>query len=182
MHLQGAHNLRSDSQNEWSVGIGFVIPLFDGRRGAETGQIRSQVEQLSAQRDQALFLIEQRALAAGYGLGATHPAMLFSRRALKAATDNFEAVQTKYQQGAETILNLLDAQRELLLQKQNEALAGYEYLRDVVAMQRSIAWFEYSKSLDEKGAWSARLKDYLSRRTPEQSARTPKLSERSPKR
>ena len=159
--LQGAHRIRSDSQNEWSVGFGFVFPLFDGRRSAERGRIRSVRSQLSSQRDQALFLIEQRALAAGYGIGASHPAMLFSRRALEAANANFDAVQSKYQQGAATILDLLDAQQERLAQRQNEALAGYRYLRDVLAMQRAIAWFEYSKSADERTAWVERLRSFL---------------------
>ncbi len=159
--LQGAHQIPSDSQNEWSVGVAFVIPLFDGKRSAESGQIRSVRDRLSAQRDRALLLIEQRALAAGHGIGASHPAMLFSRRALQAASDNFEAVQAKYQQGAATILDLLDAQGELLTQKQNEALAGYQYLRDIVSMQRAIAWFEFSKSFEEKAAWAERLRIYL---------------------
>ena len=162
--LQGAHSTAADSQNEWSVGIGFVLPLFDGTRTAETGQIRSVRDQLSAQRDQALFLVEQRALAAAYGIGSSHPAMLFSRQALTAARDNFDAVQAKYQQGAATILDLLDAQRELLIQTQNEALAGYQYLRDVIAVQRSIAWFEYSKTEPEKTEWIDRLTTFLENR------------------
>ena len=162
--LLGAHERRSDSENEWSVGVGFVLPAFDGKRTAETGQLRSGRDRLSAQRDQALFLVEQAALSAVYGMGATHPAMLFSREALTSATDNFEAVQTKYQEGAATILDLLDAQSALLAQKQSEALAGYAYLADVISLQRAISWFEFFASSEERARWGERLRAFLATR------------------
>jgi len=160
--LQDAHGVRGDSQNEWSVGIGFVVPLFEGgRRIAETDQIRAQSEQLAAQRDQALFVVEQRALAASYAMAASHPTMRLSRVARDAAEQNFRAVQAKYQQGAASVIDLLDAQSQLLTQRQSAAVAAYQYLRDVISMQRAIAWFEFQKAPEERAAWTDSLRRFL---------------------
>ncbi|MEM7167315.1 MAG: TolC family protein [Planctomycetota bacterium] len=162
--LQDGESLSSDDQNEWSVGIGFSIPLFaGGTRRAEMRRLRATIRDLSAQRDAALYLIEQRALAAGYGISASHPGMRLSRRAQRAAEESFAAVQSKYSQGAATVVDLLDAQRELLARRQSAGIAGYEYLQDVVSLQRAMAWFEYSKTEGEKLQWVARLSSFLQR-------------------
>ncbi len=160
--LQDAHRVDADSQNEWSVGLGFVVPLFEGgRRGAEVAQFRATILQLSALRDQALFLVEQRALAAAYGISSSHPGMRLSRRALEAAERNFEAIRAKYTQGTASIIDLLDAQREFLAERQNEAVTVYAYLKDIVSAQRAIAWFEFSQSPEEKEAWAAALRAFM---------------------
>ena len=163
--VQDGHRARADAQNEWAVGVGFVLPLFEGgRRSAEAAALRSQAEQLSAQRDQALFFIEQRALTAAYAMGASHPTMRLNREARDAAERNFATVQSQYQQGAATVITLLDAQSELLRQRQNEASAGYQYLKDVTSAQRAMAWFEFRKSEAEKRAWIRALKQHFARR------------------
>ncbi len=160
---QAAHQIPKDSENQWSVGLGFIIPLFDAQRSPEIRQIRATQDQLSAQRDQALFLIEQKVLSESYDIAASHPTLRLSRRALEAAEKNHSSVLAKYQQGSASILDLLDAQSELLVQRQSETLAGYEFLKDVISSQRATNWFEFLQSEDEKQAWILRLKNFLTK-------------------
>ncbi len=163
--LEDPHGGGRDSQNEWSVGIGFSIPFFDGgARRVESAQLEAGLWELTAQRDAALYLIEQRALAAGYGISATHPAMRLGRRAVRAARQNYDAVQSKYTQGAASIINLLDAQSELISQRQAEAASAYRYLQDIVSLQRAIAWFEFEKTPEEKILWADEVRAFMASR------------------
>ncbi len=150
------------SQHESTVGFQFSLPLFEGgRRSAETERQRATIRQLAAQRENALELIEQRTLTAFNGIAAAHPNIRLSRRALEASEKTYESVQEKYSQGAASILDLLDAQSALLLQRQQSAVATYSYLQQIHRLQRSIAWFEYEKTATEKQASEAALKDFL---------------------
>ncbi|MEM7260494.1 MAG: TolC family protein [Planctomycetota bacterium] len=154
--------LNFEGQNEWAVGVGFSVPIFDGgRRKAEVRQIVSTQNELTAQRDNAIYLVEQRALAAGLGISASHPAMRLSRRSQRAAQQNFDAVQFKYSRGQASIVDLLDAQRQLLDQQRTAAVSVYQYLRDVVALQRSIAWFEFEQDEADREAWVSELREFM---------------------
>ena len=151
-----------EDQSEWSVGIGFTIPLFEGRlRKTESERLKAVTSQLNAQRDKALYLIEQRALASVYGSSASHPTLRLSRLAIVAAQKNYDSVQSKYSLGSATVLDLLDAQNQLVSLRKAEAAALYQYLKDVVSIQRSMAWFEFSKTDAEKAAWTEELRKYL---------------------
>lgn len=151
-----------DSQTEWTVGVGFTIPLFEGGlRKTESERLRAIIRQLVAQRDKALYQIEQRALSSIYNASASHPGLRLSRQAREAAQKNYDSVQSKYSRGAATIVNLLDAQSQLITQKQAEVSSRYQYLKDIVSIQRSMAWFEYLKTPEEKAAWTRMLKSFL---------------------
>ena len=155
---------KTDGQQEWTVGIGFTIPIFEGGlRKAESGRINAVIEQLKAQRELAQFMVEQKALSSIYNSAASHPGLRLARVARAAAQKNYDATQIKYSLGTATILNLLDAQTQLVSQRQAEIGAKYQYLKDIVSIQRSIAWFEFSKSPEEKSNWTNRLIDFLQR-------------------
>lgn len=151
-----------DSQNDWTVGIGFTIPLFEGGlRKTERNRIAAVIEQLKAQRDRALYFVEQRALSGIYNASASHPGIRLAREALAAAQQRYDSTLSKYSLGAATILDLLDAQSQLVSQKQAEASAVYEYLKDMISIQRSMAWFEFSKTPEEKATWSRMMQEFV---------------------
>ncbi|MFT6862720.1 MAG: outer membrane protein, partial [Akkermansiaceae bacterium] len=137
----------SGAQTEWTVGIGFTLPFLEkDLREADLSKIQAGILQLQAQRQRAVYLIEQRALAACFNMAASHPAMRLSRRALYASEKNYDGVREKYSLGQANVVTLIDAQSNLLAQEQAEADATYSYLKDAISLQRSLAWFEYSKS------------------------------------
>lgn len=159
---QGTENLDYTTQGERFAGLSLSLPLYEGgfRDAERTGQ-KAVVRQLAAQREGALQLIEQRALTSFNGLFSEHPNIRLSRRALTAAEKNYAATREKYAQGAATILNLLDAQSALLRQRQQESIAVYTYLQQVVQMQRAIAWFEFEKNTTQKQQWSKMLSTFM---------------------
>ena len=160
--VAGQTNRSTDGQNEGILGIQFSYPL--GQGGFRQAEIRRQeavIRQLAAQRERAVQQIEQRALAAFNGIGATHPNIRLSRAALDAAMKNYEAVEERYSQGAATILDLLDAQTSMLQRKQQYAVAAYGYLKQIYSLQRSIAWFEFQKDNAEKQEWGTLFNAFL---------------------
>jgi outer membrane protein TolC len=151
-----------DNQADWIVGIGFTIPLFEGgKRKSETARLKAVIAQLSAQRDKALFIVEQRALSGIFNASASHPGLRLRRQSLEASQKNYDSVQSKYSLGAAPIIDLLDAQGQLIQEKKAESSAVYQYLKDIVSIQRAMAWFEYSKTPEEKDAWIKPLKAYV---------------------
>ena len=68
-----------------------------------------------------------RSMCRLYGLQATHPT--------KAACE------------------LLDAQNEWHVQKQRLAASRYTYARDLLDLQRAMAWMECTKTDEQKRAW-----------------------------
>lgn len=160
---QGTENLDYTTQGEASAAVVLSFPLYEGGlRTAELGGQKAVVRQIEAQREGSLQLIEQRALTSLNGLSSEHPNIRLSRRGLIAAEKNYEAVREKYSQGADSILDLLDAQSALLRQRQQASLAVYSFLIEIVRMQRSIAWFEHEKSAAEKVCWEKMLATYMS--------------------
>lgn len=145
--FEDSSSTSSGAQNEWTVGIGFTLPFLEkDLREADVSKINVGILQLQAQRQRAVYLIEQRALAACFNMAASHPAMRLSRRARIASEQNYNGVREKYSLGQVNVITLIDAQSNLLAQEQAEANATYSYLKDAISLQRSLAWFEYSKS------------------------------------
>jgi len=151
-----------DGQSEWTVGIGFSMPLSEGGlRRTEQERIAAVIRQLEAQRDNAIYLIEQSALTNAYQSAASHPAVRLTRDAEAASEKYYQSIQEKYQRGAASILDLLDAQTDLIARRQSTASAKYAFLSDTIGIQRSMAWFEFSKTPEEKAKWERMLRSFL---------------------
>lgn len=158
----GSELSNTDAEDRLSVGIQLSFPLFEGgKRKADILRQQASIRQLAAQREGAVQQIEQGALTAYNNLGAAHPNILLSRKALNSAEKNYAAVRDKYSQGAASVLDLLDAQSALVGQKQQAATAVYAYLTQIHSLQRSIAWFEFRKTPAEKAQFRALLKRFL---------------------
>ncbi len=159
---QGNERLAFRTQGETFAGVSLSYNLYEGGlRDAELVGQEALVRQVAAQRERALQQIEQRALNAYFGLFSEHPGIRLSRRALVAAEKNYEAVRTKYAQGAASILDLLDAQSSLLRRRQEEAISVYSFLQEVISMQRSIAWFEHERNDAERQEWTRMFARYM---------------------
>ncbi|MEM6911915.1 MAG: TolC family protein [Verrucomicrobiota bacterium] len=151
-----------ENTDEVTWGLQIELPLFEGgARIADVGQTKAQIRQLAAQRLQALEQVEVSALSVFESLGANFPAIELSRIALEAAQKNYDAVYEEYSQGSASILSLLDAQDELLSQRQQEVSAVYSYLRTVFDLQRSLAWFEWENSPEDREKFGTLIVQFL---------------------
>lgn len=138
----GALTASANDDNIWQWNARAGLPLFQGgRRIHEMDQAKANLQRLQAQRIRAFQLIEQQTRSVLNNVSASRPNLYFTRRAADRAKLNLGIVQEKYSQGTVGILDLLDAQNEYITREQEAALAVYQYLNDLLQVQRAIAWF-----------------------------------------
>ncbi len=70
-------------------------------------------------------------------------------------------MQNAYTEGAVSILHLLDAQNAAFNAEQVAANAVYDFLIDLMEMERSIGRFEFFMSTEERQAFLERLKVFF---------------------
>ena len=149
-------------ENEWTFTVSATLPLFEGtRRFHELRQASANFRQLQYARDQVAQSVETRAQQAMYAFDRTYPALTFSARAADRSEKNLRVITDKYEQGAVNIIDLLDAQNESFVQRQNAALAVYDLLEDFVQYFRAISWFEFRKNTSERAAWVRETEGFL---------------------
>jgi outer membrane protein TolC len=140
------HNSSSDSFNETEWGVKGVIsfPLFEG--GGKFATRDQAVEVLASQRTQRMATartLSQTIRSAFAQASASFESVGFAQRQLDAAQRNFELVDASYTLGIDSILDLLDAQQQLLEGQLSVVNATYDFLEDLVAAEREISFYAY---------------------------------------
>ncbi|NOZ54770.1 MAG: TolC family protein [Gammaproteobacteria bacterium] len=154
--------LSSENQNEWIIGINASLPLFEGnaRRAREMGTY-NELRQLDVQRDAIKERIEQRIRATLHQISASYPSIQLSKDAATAAHKNLILVTDAYSRGTISILDLLDAQNAALVAEESATNAVFDFLIDLMNLQRNLGEFDFF--LDEQGLkkWLERLQLYI---------------------
>lgn len=149
-------------RDDWTFGVSVVYPIFEGgKRVFDVRQAKAQLDQLKQTYERTQQLVEQRAQQSLFGLSGSHPNIRLSRQAAASADKNLRVVQRKYAEGIVPIIDLLDAQSDAFTQNQNAAIAVYAYLNDLIEFERSLAWFESTKSDEENNLWIERFQSYM---------------------
>ena len=86
-----------------------------------------------------------------------------SRAAADAADNNFRLTQDAYRRGVGDILDVLDAQNAALTANEAAASAAYDFLIDLIEVQRAAGRFEYFSSPQDRAAFLDRLDAFFQR-------------------
>lgn len=159
----------SEADSDWDVSINASFPLFDsGIRRSELSRSRFENKQLMALFESTHDQVEQQIRANIHEAVASFANIKLSKQAASSAAKNLELVTDSYAKGLVSIIDLLDAQNAGRQADEAASNAVYDFLIDIMNMQRSVGLFEFMLSDAEKQAWSAQLKDYLQRRQREE--------------
>ncbi|ABA90238.1 periplasmic substrate-binding protein and efflux pump, RND family, outer membrane protein [Syntrophotalea carbinolica DSM 2380] len=146
----------------WHVGLKLSLPLFaGGSRWAELVQAERQIDRLELERKALSARLEQRIRSALQDSRASHAGIRLSREGAQAAAKNLELVTDAYSRGVVSILELLDAQNASLIAEQSAANAVYDFLLDLMAVQRSLGQFDFFLSAGQREQWFQRLELFL---------------------
>ncbi len=147
---------------DWNVALSLTFPFFTG--GAKDAERVRAWEELSRQRldrRSTVEKIEERIRSALHLTSASYPSITLSRSAAETARKNLELVTDSYSRGVVSIIDLIDAQNAALVADQGAANAVYDFLIDLMNVQRAIGRFDFFASAEERQAWFERLETYF---------------------
>jgi outer membrane protein TolC len=83
-----------------------------------------------------------------------------SRRAADAARKNLDIITNAYAGGAISIIDLLDAQNAALVTDQVASNAVFNFLIDIMNIERAVGRFDFFISEQEQNAWIERFEAF----------------------
>ena len=150
-----------DSVN-WTVGVSASLPLFaGGARWGEEIRAREELARLRLQRRVTAQFIEQRLRSALHYGAASWAGIGLAEEAAEAARRNLTLVTDAYEQGAVSILDLIDAQNAALLAEESAATAVYEYLLDLMDAHRAAGRLDAFVDPPDVAAFTERIRAYF---------------------
>ena len=156
--LTDADNLLFPEEWAYSVGVFASYPLFEGgRRKHDLARARADLDGLSRQRDLVEELVEQRTRSAIQRVANSFPRIKFSRQAADAAAESLDLVRDQYTEGTVNVTDLLDAQNQKFTADQAVTIAIFEFLLDLIELERAIGWFEADEGPAARDALAERL-------------------------
>ncbi len=156
---------RGDSdfnETEWIVKGLLTFPVVQG--GAKIAgyrQARSALAGFRTQRRATAITLEQSIRSALAQASGSFETVGFAERALAAARRNFELVDASYTLGVASILDLLDAQSQLLTAELGLTNASYGFLEDLLAAERQISFYAFLEAPAEVDALVGQLEQDL---------------------
>ncbi|MEP7210941.1 MAG: efflux transporter outer membrane subunit [Alphaproteobacteria bacterium] len=124
----------------WSIAAGLAAPIFHG------GTLRKERDQAVAKADAEMARYRQTVLRAFVqvsdalsGLGADKKALEAQARAEATARANFDDATRAYQLGAGTVINVLDAGRQLNIAQRGRVDAEGQNLSDIIELFAATA-------------------------------------------
>jgi len=152
---------------DWQVGVFARLPLFEGgRKSGALNRNREELARLKTDRRAAAERIGQDMLRALNRTRASYPGISLSREAAEAANRNLVLITDSYVQGIKSIIDLLDAQNQALVADQGAANAVYNFLIDLMGVQRAMGEFILFQPEEERKAWRQRAEQYLQQPKP----------------
>ncbi len=151
--------------NRWSVALFARLPLYaGGRRRAEVRQTSEVLSGLRLDRESLAQQIEERIRVALFAASSTFAAIGLSAEAAAAAERNLELVTDSYSRGVVSIIDLLDAQNQALVAKEFAVNAVFDFLIDLMEVERATSTFDFFASEEGRRAWLNRLAEYYAAR------------------
>ncbi len=152
----------STDDAEWHLAVNAVLNLYNG------GAISSEYRQANEEWHRWKLRYRDAAdrIRAGVGAvvqsaGASYPGIELSRDAADAADQNLDLVADAYERGVISIVDLLEAQNAAITANQGAATAEYEFLKDMVRLQRAAGRISYEISPEEAEAFRKELEQYF---------------------
>jgi outer membrane protein TolC len=157
-HLANGGSGEDFNQTEWGVKGELTFPLFlGGGKFAGLEQARQTLASLRTQRTAAAQSLEQSIRSAFAQTTGSYESTRYAGRQTEAARRNFDLVDASYRLGVASILDLLDAQEQLLEAELGELDAIYGFLDDVVSAERAVSFYAF---LEPRGDVDALLEQF----------------------
>ena len=157
-----AQSFKPPKDLSWNVGLNVSFPLFrSGEKFFVRQKASKELNQLTTQRDAVAEKIEQRVRSALHIAGASNASIQQARLAAEAAQKSLQVVQESYSQGLLSVVELLDAQYAALVTDQVAASAVYDFLIDLMEVERAYGHFNFFSTDEKRKAYFERASEYF---------------------
>lgn len=151
------------NDTDWSAGVRLSLPLYSGGgKRAELDRLEQELLLLKFQEKRIKNIVEQGILKAFNQLHASYPGIKLSSDAAVSAQKNFKLVTDFYSNGIKSIIDVIDAQNQMLVANQQAINASYDFIMDLIDVQRSLGYFFLFESQEDRDIWINRLDQYIS--------------------
>ena len=150
----------------WAVGLQLSYPIFTGfARSASKSQAELDLEDLKTRRAATADRVQQRVRSAMHRMGASYANIGLARTAGVAAQLNLDLVTDSYSRGSASITDLIDAQNNGLLADLDAANSSYDFLTDVMDVERAVGAYTFFLTREERDDFLDRLDAFAARAT-----------------
>ncbi|TXF91022.1 TolC family protein [Neolewinella aurantiaca] len=151
----------------YNVAINASFPIFQGgARKFQAEKAKVATLQAQAQRQDVENQLMQRLYSSIETVVASYRNLQLARNAAATASKNFGIVEDLYRAGATNITSLVDAQNVTLQSEINATNAGYQFVADFAALQRSTGSYQFLAGEAEQLEFVKRFMEF----SPESSA------------
>lgn len=152
----------ADYDTFWSAGVYASLPLLTGGgRYATVKRTTAEITQLQLTKASFALNIEERVLVASNLVRASWPGISLSQDAAVAADNNLQLVADSYERGVLSIIDLLDAQNLSLVSNQAAANSIFDFLADLMQVQRASGQFVFLEEVETQHVWMDQLALYF---------------------
>ena len=153
----------SEGESDWQISLNFTLPFFQGgSRRSHVRQSQYQLSQLELQREAIEDSVELSVRQNLHAVEASYPSIELAGKAAEAARKNLQLVQDNYSKGTVSIIELIDARDSSLNASQNANNAVYDFLIDLMNLQRSTAGFDFFLDAQQMQRSIEQIRYYIS--------------------
>ena len=161
-HLTNRGSDNDFNETEWGVNGVLSFPLIQGgAKFAGRDQAREALAALRIERRSVAQTVEESIRAALAQSSGSFETVGFAERGVAVARRNYELVDASYTLGVASILDLLDAQSELLQGELADANALYGFLESLIAVERQLSFYPFLEASAEVDALLNQLEQQL---------------------
>lgn len=158
-------DLPTVDDTSWSVGLFGALEVYaGGANRAAKRRAQEELFQLQIERNAVADRVEQRIRSALLLAGASFYSIELAQAAADAARKSLDLVTESYVTGAVSITELLDAQAAALRASEGASNAVYDFLIDLMEVERSVASFSFFQTEEEREAFYRSVHEYMTRR------------------
>jgi outer membrane protein len=133
-----------DNELFWQVGLTLDWNVLDGGAFiASMNQSKAEFWSLRSQRSNTAISLEENIRGTAAAAMASFERIGLALLQSQAAEENFALVNEAYLDGASTLLDLIDAQNQVIGANTSARQALYQFLSDLLTLEQSIAYYPF---------------------------------------
>ena len=158
----GVASAQTTNDRDTTFSVKAAFPLFEGGdKVATVRQAQASLQQLTLQKAATEELVEQDMRTRLHDVGASSEAIDLSQEAAEAARKSLELMTESYSQGTVGITDLLDAQNARLNADLNAENAAFDFMIDIMEVQRSLGYYFFMLDEVERDEWYERFEQFF---------------------